>query len=147
MAMLTHSNLEAVADAVKISRITVWRWLKNPIVVEKLRAARRDYMRRTTSKLQQLAHESVECLAELQRSGKNESVRVSAARALLELALKAVDTEDVQMRLDALEQTIKAHNAFTPGPRISVTYGKDGRENDRQNGKAPSAGSGTFGER
>jgi len=44
---------------------------------------------------------------EIQRSGESESARVSAARTILEQALKAADPEDVQQRLDALEQAVK----------------------------------------
>jgi len=38
--------------------------------------------------------------AKCQRTGESESARVSAARTILEQALKAVDLEDVQQRLD-----------------------------------------------
>jgi hypothetical protein len=43
-----------------------------------------------------------------QRSGESESARVSAARTILEQALKAADLEDVQQRLDVLEQAVKS---------------------------------------
>jgi hypothetical protein len=145
-AMLVHSSVESAAKSVGISYVTAWRWMKDPAVLARLREARRDAMNRAIARLQEAASEAVDCLCQVQRDGESESARVAAARCILEQSLRATELSDVLERLDAIEQTIKAHNAFTPGPRISVTYEKDGRENDRQNGKAPSAGSGTFGE-
>ena len=51
---------------------------------------------------------------EIQRSGESESARVSAARTILEQALKAADLEDVQQRLDALEQAVKSQPERRP---------------------------------
>jgi len=43
----------------------------------------------------------------VQRTGESESARVSAARTILEQALKAVDLEDVQATPDNPEQAVK----------------------------------------
>jgi hypothetical protein len=40
----------------------------------------------------------------VQRDGESESARVSAARTILEQALKAVDMEDLTERVEALER-------------------------------------------
>jgi hypothetical protein len=65
-------------------------------------------MRHTTARLQGASLEAVGVLREIQRAGESESARVSAARTILEQALKAADLEDVQHRLDALEQAVKS---------------------------------------
>ena len=65
-------------------------------------------MRRTTARLQGASLEAVDALREIQHAGESESARVSAARTILEQALKATDLEDVQQRLDALEQVVKS---------------------------------------
>jgi hypothetical protein len=132
---------------VGIAASSARRWLKDPLVIQRLAEARRDAMNRAIARLQEAAIEAVDCLCEVQRDGESESTRVSAARTILEQALRAVELGDVLERLGRSQANHQSHNAFTPGPRISVSYEKDGRENDRQNGKAPSAGSGTFGER
>jgi hypothetical protein len=80
---------------------------------------RRDALRHISTRLQEVARESVECLAEVQRTGESESARVSAARCVLEQALRAADTEDVHTRLDILEQTVKSQ--------------KKGNDDERQN--------------
>jgi hypothetical protein len=106
-ALLTHPSIEAAAQAVGISSATAWRWMQDPKFAEQYREARREAMRHTTARLQEAGREAVDCLREVQRSGDSESARVSAARTILELGLKAVDLDDVQQRLDALEQAVK----------------------------------------
>jgi hypothetical protein len=106
-ALLTHPSIEAAAKSIGIGTATAWRWMKDPKFAEQYRDARREAMRHTTARLQEAAREAVECLREVQRAGESESARVSAARTILEQALKAVDLEDVQQRLDALEQAIR----------------------------------------
>jgi len=105
-ALLAHPSIEAAARSISISDATAWRWMQDPRFVDQYREARREAMRHTTARLQEAAREAVECLREVQRTGESESARVSAARTILEQALKAVDLEDVQERLDALEKTV-----------------------------------------
>jgi hypothetical protein len=62
------------------------------------------------SRVQAAAGQSVETLAELQRSAESEAVRVSAARCILEQAMKAAELGDIQQRLDALEAIVKWRN-------------------------------------
>src|SRR5262245_50062704 len=95
-AMLVHPGVEAAAKSVGISYVTAWRWMKDPAVIAQFREARRDAMRQATARLQEVARESVDCLAEVQRSGESESARVSAARCILEQALKATELDDIQ---------------------------------------------------
>ena len=106
-ALLAHPSIEAAAKSIGIGNATAWRWMKDPKFAEQYREARRETMRHTTARLQEAAREAVECLRDVQRTGESESARVSAARTILEQALKAVDLDDVQQRLDALEQAVK----------------------------------------
>ena len=108
VALLANPSVEAAAAAVGIGRVTAWRWLKDPDVIARCREARRDALRHTTARLQEAARASVECLDKVQHEGESESARVSAARTLLELSLKAADTEDIHSRLDLLEQAVKS---------------------------------------
>jgi hypothetical protein len=106
-ALLAHPSIEAAAKSVGIGTATAWRWMKDPKFTQEYRNVRREAMRHTTARLQEAAREAVECLREVQRTGESESARVSAARTILEQALKAVDLDDVQQRLDVLEQAVK----------------------------------------
>jgi hypothetical protein len=106
-ALLSHPSLEAAADASGVSRITAWRWLKDPAVLTRLREARREAMNRAIARLQEAATEAVDCLCEVQRDGESESARVSASRCILEQALRATELGDVQERLARLEALTK----------------------------------------
>jgi hypothetical protein len=109
-AMLAHPTIEAAAAAVGIAVSTAYRWLQHADVIQRLAEARRDAMKAAMSKLQQAASASVDCLCEIQREGESESARVSAARTILEQALRSVELQDVQERLDKLEAIVKSRN-------------------------------------
>src|SRR6516225_3789994 len=98
--MLSHRTVEAAAEAVGIAASSARRWLKDPLVIQRLAEARRDAMNRAIARLQEAATEAVDCLREVQRSGESESARVSAARCILEQSLRAVELGDIQQRLD-----------------------------------------------
>jgi hypothetical protein len=90
--LLIHGNVEAAARDTGIGVATGFRWMRDPIVAEKLRTARRDAMNRAIARLQEAASGAVDCLCEVQRSGESESARVSAARTILEQAMRAAGT-------------------------------------------------------
>ena len=106
-ALLSHPSLESAAGAAAVSRSTARRWLADPDVAARIRDARRNAMQRALDALQAAASESVECLCKIQSKGESESVRVTAARCVLDFAIKAVELSDVQARLDAIEQALK----------------------------------------
>jgi hypothetical protein len=106
-ALLSHPTIEAAAKSVGIADKTAWRWMKLPEFQATYREARREAMRQTTARLQEAATEAVDALRQVQRAGESESARLSPARTVLEQAFKAVDLEDVQARLETLEQAIK----------------------------------------
>lgn len=113
-ALLSQSTIEAAAKLVGIGDVTAWRWMKTPDFQAEYREARREAMKQTTSRLQMAAREAVDALREVQRSGESESARVSAARTILEQSIKSADLEDVQARLEALEQAIKTTKGEKP---------------------------------
>jgi hypothetical protein len=110
-ALLSYRTVEAAAKAVGIGDVTAWRLRKDPAFAERYREATREMTRHAAALLQGAACEAVETLREIQSKGESEAARVSAARTILEMALKAADLEDVQQRLDALEQVAKERNA------------------------------------
>ena len=64
-------------------------------------------MHQAAALLQGAAREAVETLRAILSKAESEAARVSAARTILDMALKAADLEDVQHRLDALEQAVE----------------------------------------
>jgi hypothetical protein len=109
-ALLSYPTVEAAAKTVGIGDVTAWRWRKDPAFAERYREATREAMRHAAALLQGAAREAVDTLREIQSKAESEAARVSAARTILDMALKAADLEDVQRRLDAIEQAVKERN-------------------------------------
>jgi hypothetical protein len=109
-ALLSYPTVEAAAKAVGIANASAWRWRKDPAFAEQYREATREAMRQAAARLQGAACEAVDTLREIQSKAQSEAARVSAARTILDMAFKAADLEDVQQRLDALEQAAKKRN-------------------------------------
>ena len=63
-------------------------------------------MHQAAALLQGAAREAVETLRAILSKAESEAARVSVARTILDMALKAAGLEDVQQRLDALEQAV-----------------------------------------
>ena len=106
-ALLSCPTVEGAAETVGIGNVTASQWRKDPAFAERYREATREAMRQAAALLQGAAREAVGTLRAIQSKGESEAARVSAARAILEMAVKAADLEDVQQRLDALEQSLK----------------------------------------
>jgi hypothetical protein len=87
-AMMSHGTLEAAAAAAEIAASTARRWMKDPDVIRRFAEARRDAMNRAILRLQEAASGAVDGLCQVQKEGESESARVSAARCILEQALR-----------------------------------------------------------
>jgi hypothetical protein len=101
--LLSGAGVEGAARAAGISVRTAWRWIHDPAVLARLREARKDAMNAAMARLQEAAAGAVDCLCEVQREGESESARVSAARCILEQALRAAELGDLEERLAKLE--------------------------------------------
>jgi hypothetical protein len=127
--MLTQPSVESAAKAAGISYVTAWRWMKDEAFIARYRGARRDAMQHALGLLEQAAAGSVACLMEVQSQGESESARVSAARCILETALKVVELNDIQERIEKLEQLAKEgwsdHEQPSPAP-AGATRGVNG---------------------
>ena len=103
-ALLTAPSLAAAAQTAGIGEVTAWRWLKEPTFQTAYRDARRAVVQQAITQVQQATGEAVETLrGVMQDAEAPASARVSAAKAVLETAIKAVELEDLEARIVALE--------------------------------------------
>jgi hypothetical protein len=107
-ALLSNDSVESASKAAGIAASTGWRWMKDPAVVTALREARQNAVERAMARLQQAMSGAVDCLCQVQSEGESESARVSAARTVLEQALRSVELQDIQQRIDKLEAIVKS---------------------------------------
>jgi len=104
LAMLEHPTLRDAASAVGIGESTLYRWAQIPAFKSAYMDARREAVRQSIAHLQSATGEAVTCLRNVMNSKTgSDAAKVSAARAVLELALKAVEIEDLAERVQQLE--------------------------------------------
>jgi hypothetical protein len=104
-ALLTEPSVAAAAAKAGIATSTLFGWLRDPTFDTAYRTARRAAVGHAIARLQQLSSVAVVVLATVM-ADKNTpaSVRVAAASKLLDMALRAVEIEDLEARVAALEE-------------------------------------------
>lgn len=104
-ALLGAPTITAAAKAAGVGERTLRRWLAEPAFRDAYAAARREAMQQASARLQDSAFAAVETLRQL-AADENvpASARVAAARAILEQAARAAETEDLGARVARLER-------------------------------------------
>jgi hypothetical protein len=107
-ALLGNPTLAATAEALGINASTLWRVMKHPGFQAEYRAARREVVGHAIGRIQEATGEAVNTLrGVIADGGLPVWARIYAAKAVLELAVKAIETEDFDARLMALEEAQK----------------------------------------
>jgi hypothetical protein len=104
LALMAAGTLDEAAATAGISPATARRWYRLDIVKAELKRLQDEVVGHSLSRLKLSASEALEVL----RSVANDKVsppsaRVAAARALLDNVFRAVETDDILNRLEALE--------------------------------------------
>ena len=103
-ALLSRPTISAAAESVGIGESTLRRWLKDRDFLAAYRAARREAVSQAVGHLQGACSVAVLALTDISQDVScPASDRVSAARTVLELALKGVELEDLAVRVEELE--------------------------------------------
>jgi predicted DNA-binding transcriptional regulator AlpA len=104
-ALLEMPTTAAAAKVAGISEPTLWRWLQQPEFQEQYRNAKRRVVEQAITSVQKATGEAVSTLREIMNDKEAPtSSRVSAAKIILETAIKTVEIEGILTRLEALEQ-------------------------------------------
>ena len=103
-ALLTQRNIEEAAKAAGIAPNTLLKWLKEPEFQTAYRDARRDAFRQAVARLQQgTSAAATTLLKTMIDQATPASVKVRAAEAIFNHAAKAIEIEDIDARVTALE--------------------------------------------
>jgi hypothetical protein len=104
-ALLTQPNLEAAARASGVGTATLLRWQKLPEFQNAYREAKRAAFGQSMSRLQQASSAAVSTLLKIMVDPSTPaSTRVRAADSVLDHSKQAVEIEDIDVRVAALEQ-------------------------------------------
>ena len=103
-ALLIHPSMSKAAAAAEVGEVTLWRWLRLPCFKEQYQFARRQAVSQAVGHLQGACSVAVLALTDISQDVNcPASARVSAAKSILELALKGVELEDLAVRVEELE--------------------------------------------
>jgi hypothetical protein len=108
-ALLTHRNIEDAAKAVGISAKTLLRWLKEPEFAKAYRDARRAAYSQSIARLQQASSAAAATFLKLMVDpSAPAAVRLRAADLVFVHGAKAIEIEDIEARVSALELAAEA---------------------------------------
>ena len=112
VALLSQRNVEDAARAAGIGARTLLRWLQTPEFQAAYRAARREAFGQATARLQQASGAAVSTLLKVMVDANSPaSTRVRAADSVLDHGAKAIELEDIEVRVAELERSLAAKPA------------------------------------
>jgi hypothetical protein len=114
LAVLEAPNMEAAARAAGVVKSTLYEWLRLPAFRVKLEAARGELYREGIDKLKGGASKAAAVLIELLGS-RNENTRRLTAAGILALGMKIAEAQDLEGRIERLEQFLAAMAKDGPG--------------------------------
>ena len=110
-ALLTSKGVSEAAKLAKVGERTLWRWLLDPGFKVALSAAEGELLDAATRRLLGLQESAIETFEQvLGDASASQAVRLRAAQLVLDYRLKLRELRDVEQRLTALEQAMKAQN-------------------------------------
>lgn len=110
-ALLQAESIREAAKVAGIAEATLHRWLKDENFQTAYRTAKREVVNHTICRLQRASGKAVETLEAVMKGADNPATsRVSAAKIILEMALKGVEVEDLERRIADLEKFVREKN-------------------------------------
>lgn len=107
-ALLSSPSLERAASSLGIAPVTLWRHMQDATFKAAYQDARREVVSHAVTRLQQACSGAVGVLLTVAADRDAPAgARVSAARAILDTAFRAMETEDLAARIEALEAVTK----------------------------------------
>jgi hypothetical protein len=103
-ALACGATKEAAAQKANVGVATVYRRLNDPAFAHELQKICANMVERTSGSLTAAGTEAVRTLLALMQPSNSGSVRLGAARAVLELGAKLRESVELEQRIAALEQ-------------------------------------------
>jgi len=104
-ALLSHRNIEEAARAIGVGYKTLLRWLELPEFRDAYRNARREAVQRAVARLQQATGAAGLTILKLMTDPNvPAAVRLRAAECVFDHAIKAIELEDIEVRVVELER-------------------------------------------
>ena len=112
-ALLSEPTIEKAAKQSGVSAPTIYRWLKDVEFRQEYVAAKWQVVQQTIGRLQLASSLAVNTLQDVMKDPEAPTAcKVSSAKIVLEMTLKGVEIEDLEMRLTLLEKRQKDDDPF-----------------------------------
>jgi hypothetical protein len=112
-ALLSQRNVDEAARAAGMGTRTLMRWLQIPEFQAAYRQARRDAFGQSIARLQHASSAAASVLLKVMLDpSAPASSRIRAADSVLDHAAKAIEIEDIEVRLSELEKATEASKAM-----------------------------------
>lgn len=109
MALACGATVDNAARQAGISPATAYRRLADAAFRQRLQTLRGDMVSRTSGTLTAAAGEAVRTLLELLKNPTSSSVRLGAAKAVLEIGMKLREMAELEQRVAELEERFDGH--------------------------------------
>jgi len=103
--LLAAPSLEEGCKRARVSKVTVYRWLKQEIFRHELKRRRDELIERALDSLKANVSKATETLVTLLDS-KSEPIRARAAEDIIEFAQRAIEHEVLEKRIQVLEERL-----------------------------------------
>lgn len=120
LALACGATTEAAAKQCGVSDRTVRRRLEDPTFKARLRNLRVDMTRRAAGMLTAAAGEAVRTMLNLLKESAPPTVRLGAARAVLEIGIKVREVAELELELQDLAERIESMESQENKPRGRV---------------------------
>jgi DNA-directed RNA polymerase specialized sigma24 family protein len=111
LLLIEGKTPEEVSRVLGIHSKTLYRWLEKDIDFKKaLQEAKISIFNEALENLKSLSREAVNTLRDLLTSRHKDTARLGSAKTILELALKQKELEDIEKRIEALEERLEGKN-------------------------------------
>lgn len=112
IALMTTATIKDASAQAGITTATAYKYLNDPVFKEEYRRVRREAFEQATSKIVGSVDEAVEVLRTVMNDEEEVgATRVQAARTIIANAFKSYEMQEVQERLDELEDLIREGQA------------------------------------
>jgi hypothetical protein len=120
-ALACGATAEAAAKQCGVSDRTVYRRMEDPGFKARLRDVRADMVRRSAGMLTAAAGEAIRALLALLKESAPPTVRLGAARAVLEIGIKVRELAELEAEMQELEERVKGSEGDRGQPYGRVT--------------------------
>jgi AraC-like DNA-binding protein len=108
-AVISHPTLKDAAQAAGVSETTLWRYMQDAEFSRRLREARREAINHAVLRLQKASSNAVTVLSDIMMNDSAPaSARITAARAVLDYSMRAVEMDELKARIEELKEFLCA---------------------------------------